>query len=145
MSVQFLELSHFSLSLSFLDIEFSWSTFEGCGILGFLEQEGKEREGKHKRTLGSTTTTGFSCRYRVVCMFSLLILACMWFIGHCLSLTWRIPWVDRNNKNNKTQHKQTACVIRCLFFVCYVLFCSVLFCSGVLFLASQATSRHGLT
>ena len=72
-----LELSFYSLSLILLDTQSSWSTLGECGILGCLGKEGKEREGKHKRKLGSTTTMGFSCRYRVACMFSSLVLACM--------------------------------------------------------------------
>ena len=52
-------LSLFSLSHTLGHLEFSWSTLGGCGILGFLEQEGKGRAGKHKRTSGSTTTSDF--------------------------------------------------------------------------------------
>jgi len=49
------------LSLSHIlgDLDFSWSTLGGCGILGFLEQEGKGRAGKHERASGSTTTSNF--------------------------------------------------------------------------------------
>ena len=36
-------LSLFSLSLTLGDLQFSWSTLGGYGILGFLEQEGKGR------------------------------------------------------------------------------------------------------
>ena len=47
----------FSLTLGYL--EFSWSTLGGCGILGFLEQEGKGRAGKCKNSLTSATTSYF--------------------------------------------------------------------------------------
>ena len=70
-------LSLFSFFDTLRDLEFSWSTLRGCGILGFLEQEGKGRVEKHKRASRSTTTLDFSCRYRVACMFSSLVLACM--------------------------------------------------------------------
>ena len=50
-------LSLFSLSHTLGDLEFSWSTLGGHGILGFLEQEGKGRAGKHKKASGSTTTS----------------------------------------------------------------------------------------
>ena len=40
-------LSLFCLSLNLRYLQISWSTLGGCGILGFLEQEGKGREGKH--------------------------------------------------------------------------------------------------
>ena len=54
-------LSLFSLSLSLslilLETEFSWSTLGGCGILGFLEKEGKGRVRKCKRASRSTTTS----------------------------------------------------------------------------------------
>jgi len=72
-------LSLFSLSLSHTPgyLEFSWSTLGGCGILGFLEQEGKGRALKRNRASVSTTTIGFACKYRVACMFSSLVLACM--------------------------------------------------------------------
>ena len=50
---------------------------EECGIFGVLEKEGKGRVEKCKRTSGSATTTAFSCRYLVACMFSSLGLACM--------------------------------------------------------------------
>ncbi len=46
-------LSLFSLSHTLGYLEFSWSTLGGCGILGFLEQEGKGRARKCKRALGS--------------------------------------------------------------------------------------------
>jgi len=74
-----LEFSFYSLSLSHTlwHLEFSWNTLGECGILGFLEQEGKGIAGWRKRTSGSTTTTGFSCSYQVSCMFSSLILACV--------------------------------------------------------------------
>jgi len=44
------------LSNTLGDLEFSWSTLGGCGILGFLEQENKERARKHKKAPGSTIT-----------------------------------------------------------------------------------------
>jgi len=74
-----LGLSFYSLSLShFLGhLEFSWITLGEYGIPGCLEKEGKGREGKRKSTLGSTSTRSFSCRYRVACMFSSLVFACM--------------------------------------------------------------------
>jgi len=50
-------LSLFSLSHTLGYLEFSWSTLGGCDILGFLEQEGKGRARKCKRTSRSTTTT----------------------------------------------------------------------------------------
>jgi len=46
-------------------LEFLGALLEECGILGVLEKEGKGRAGKHNRRSGSTTTMGFSCRYRV--------------------------------------------------------------------------------
>ena len=46
-------------------------------ILGDLEQEGKGKVGNRKRILGSMSTYGFLCRYRVECMFSSLVLECM--------------------------------------------------------------------
>ena len=52
-----------SLSHTLGYLYFSWSTLGECGILGDLEKEGKVRVGNHKRTLGSTTTMGFDCRY----------------------------------------------------------------------------------
>jgi len=45
----FRALSLFSLSHTLGDLDFSWSTLGGCGILGFLEREGKGRVGKHKK------------------------------------------------------------------------------------------------
>ena len=55
-----------------------------------LGQEGKGRVGNHKRTPTSTTRMGFAYKYQVAYMISLLVLACMWFLGHDLSLAWRI-------------------------------------------------------
>jgi len=48
-----------SLSLSHIlgDLELSWSTLDGCGILGILEKEGKGREGKHKKASVSSATS----------------------------------------------------------------------------------------
>ena len=66
-----------SLSHTLEGLEFSWSTLGGCGILGFLEQKGKGRAGKHKRTSRSTTTMGFYCWYHVACIFFSLVLECM--------------------------------------------------------------------
>jgi len=48
-----------------------------CGILEVLEQEGKGRSRKCKRTLRLATKIGFSYEYLVACMISLLFLACM--------------------------------------------------------------------
>ena len=48
-----------SLSLTLGYLYFYWSTLGGCGIHGFLEQEGKGREGRHNKALGSTTTSYF--------------------------------------------------------------------------------------
>ena len=55
------DLSHYSLSLShpFGYLEFSWSTLGGCGILRFLEQEGKGKVGKRKKALESTNKSIF--------------------------------------------------------------------------------------
>jgi len=39
------------------DLEFSWSTLVGCGILGVLEQESKGRAGKCKKASGSAATS----------------------------------------------------------------------------------------
>lgn len=75
----FLELS-LSLcypSLILLDAKFSWSTFGRVWHTWDLEQEGKGRARKHKRTSISKTTTNFSCWYRFACMISLLVLAWM--------------------------------------------------------------------
>ena len=71
-------LSFYSLSLTLTlgHSKLSWSTLGECGILGDLEQEGKGRDGKRKRTSVSTTTD-FVCRYKFACMFSSLVLACM--------------------------------------------------------------------
>ena len=45
------ELSYIlSLSHTLGHLEYSWSTIGECGILGYLEKEGKGRAGKHKRT-----------------------------------------------------------------------------------------------
>jgi len=70
-------LSLFSLSHTLGHLEFSWSTLGKCGILGVLEQEGKGRVGKHKRTSILAATMSFTCRYRVACTFSSLFLAYM--------------------------------------------------------------------
>ena len=70
-------LSHYSLSHTLGHLEFSWSTIGGCGILGFLEQEGK---GKNRKAKGCTRISSyirFSCRYQLACMFPSLFLACM--------------------------------------------------------------------
>jgi len=55
-------LSLFSLSCT-LGHFFLGAPLKECGILGFLEQEGKGRAGKCKRTSGSIATIGFPCRY----------------------------------------------------------------------------------
>ncbi|MGV7818865.1 hypothetical protein PJN17_29505, partial [Mycobacterium kansasii] len=52
-------LSLFSLSHALGYLDFSWSTLGWCGILGFLEQEGKGRSGKHKRASASAATSDF--------------------------------------------------------------------------------------
>ena len=84
-------LSLLSLSLSHTlgYLEFSWSTLGGCGILGFLEQEGKGRARKHKRASTSAATSDYlqvlSCMYYFftsLCMHG----ACMCFLGYDLSL-----------------------------------------------------------
>jgi len=104
-------LSFFSPSHTLVYLEFSWSTLGGCGILGFLEHEGNEKEEKHKRTSGLAATTIFSCRYHVTCMFSSRLFPCMayacgllvmiyhWHGGlpvltvDCLALSFpRYPW-----------------------------------------------------
>ena len=56
-----------------------------------LEQEGKGRAGKAKRTLGLGATTIFSYMYRVAYMISLLVLACMAYACGCLVMIchWR--------------------------------------------------------
>jgi len=77
-----------------LDIEFSWITLGECQILGVFDQEGKGGEEKYKRTSGSTTAMGVDCRYRIACMFSSLVLAFMLFIGHDMSLAWRMVDID---------------------------------------------------
>jgi hypothetical protein len=72
----------FSLSLS-LSLSYSWTlrvflehSWRSVAYLD-LEQEGKGRAGKHKRTSGSTTTTGFFLQVPS-CMYDfLLVLACM--------------------------------------------------------------------
>ena len=107
----FLELSLYYLSLILLETQsFLRELLEECGILRVLEQEGKGRVGKRKRTSGSTTTTGFACRYQVAYMISLLFLACMCVFGSlaitgmgfsrhdngfmpCISIS-RQPWCD---------------------------------------------------
>jgi len=93
-----LELSIFSLSLSYSWTEFSWSTLEECGILGVLEQEGKGREGKCKRTSGINSYNGFSlqvssCVYLFLTSFGMHGI-CMWFVGFDLSLAWRMVGID---------------------------------------------------
>jgi len=59
-----------------------------------LEQEGKGREEKHKRESESEITSGFSFKYQVACIISLLVFTCMWFLGYALLLAWRISWID---------------------------------------------------
>ena len=76
--IDFCKFSFGALSLSYSwTLIFSWNTLGGCGIIGFLEQEGKGKAGKHKGTLGSVDTMDFTCRYQVACMFSSLVLAYM--------------------------------------------------------------------
>ena len=50
-------LSHYSLSHTIGHLHFSWSTLGGCGILGFLEQEGKGRARKRKKASTLATTS----------------------------------------------------------------------------------------
>jgi len=73
--------STFSLELSLSHtlghLEFSWSTLGGVWHTWDLEQEGEGKVGNHKRTVRTIVIAGFSCRYRVACMISLLVLACM--------------------------------------------------------------------
>ena len=87
----------FSLSHTLGFLEFSWSTLGGCGILGFLEKEGKGRAGKHKRELASVATSDclqvLSCMYDFFTSFGMHD-TCMWFLGYDLSLEWRISWID---------------------------------------------------
>ena len=52
-------LSLFSPSHSLGYLEFSGRTLGGCGVLGFLEQEGKGRVGKWNKASTSTTTSDF--------------------------------------------------------------------------------------
>ena len=53
----------------------------------------KTKVGMHKRTLESTTTSGFACRYRVACMISSLFLACMTYA--CGYLVMMYHWHGR--------------------------------------------------
>ena len=72
-----LELSLYSLSHNLACLEFYQSTLEALQHTLDLEKEGKGRARKCKGTLGSPTTMGFSCRYQVACMVSLLVLTYM--------------------------------------------------------------------
>jgi len=87
-------LSLLSLSHTIGDLEFSWSTLGGCGILGFLEKEGKGRPGKCKRA--STLTQFFlqvpSRMYDFITSFGMHGM-CMWIIDHDMSLAWRISYI----------------------------------------------------
>jgi len=77
------------LSHTLAHLEFSSSMLGRFWHTLDLKKEGKGKVGKHKGTMGSTTTVGLLCRYQVACMVSLLVLACMWFLGYELSLAWR--------------------------------------------------------
>ena len=70
-------LAFYSLSHTLGRLEYSWRMLGGVWHTWDLEQEGKGRAQKHKRTLVSTTTIGFSCRYWVACMNSFLVLECI--------------------------------------------------------------------
>jgi len=63
-------LSLFTLSHTLGDLEFYWSTLGGCGILGFLEKEGKRRVGKCKKA--STSTATLDCFQVPNCMYDFL-------------------------------------------------------------------------
>ena len=85
-----------SLSLILLDTySFLGALLEECGILGFLKEEGKGRAGKCKRISISEATTGFACRYRVSCMVSSLVLACMEYACGLLVMIchWHGGWL----------------------------------------------------
>ena len=61
-------LSHYSLSHTLGYLEFYWSIVGGCGILGFLEKEGKGRVGKHRKALRSAVTSDLlACTHLHVC------------------------------------------------------------------------------
>jgi len=70
-------LIFYSLSHALGHLKFCWSTLGGVCNTWDFEKGGKIRSRKHKRTLGSIATIGFSCKYQVPCMISLLVLACM--------------------------------------------------------------------
>jgi len=53
----------YSLSHTLAHLDFSWSTLEALWHTLDLEQEGKGRARKCKRTMGSTTTMGLLCKY----------------------------------------------------------------------------------
>jgi len=48
-----------SLSHTLGYLEFYWRSLRGCGILVFLEKEGKQRAWKHKRASKSSATLNF--------------------------------------------------------------------------------------
>jgi len=90
-------LSLFSLSHTLGDLEFSRNTLGGYDILGFLEKEGKGREGKCKRSSRSETTSDFlaGTKFHVFFFTSFGMHGiCTKILGHDLSLTWRISWID---------------------------------------------------
>ena len=85
-----LELSHYSLSHTLGYLEFSGRNLGGRGVLGFLEQEGKGRVGKHRRV--STLVATSYCLQVPNCMYDSFTSfgmhgTCMWFLGCDLSLT----------------------------------------------------------
>ena len=94
-----LELSHYSLSLSHTlgELDFSWSTLGGCGIHGFLEQEGNRRVGNHERASTSATTSDClqvsSLTYEFFTSFGLHDTS-MWLLGYDMSLAWRMVRID---------------------------------------------------
>ena len=58
-------------------------------------QESKGNQGSSKEGLDQVATVGLLCRYRVACMISLLVLACMvhacLYLVLLLSLAWVLP------------------------------------------------------
>ena len=83
----FLELSIFSLSLSDTlgHLEYSWSTLGECGILGDLEQEGKDQVGKNKiRKLQHDSLQVLICMYDFLAKFGMNGIEC----GFLLSWDW---------------------------------------------------------
>ena len=68
-----------SLSLSHTPgyLYFSWRNLGWVWHALDLDQDGKRKVGNHKRATRSVATAGFFCKYRVACMVSLLVFACM--------------------------------------------------------------------